>query len=326
MSVLCSGSYLVDFIVPDLPRIGGPGTLTYAPEGIHIFPGGHSANVSICLCRLNQENVNSVGCTGKDLWHDYVYEELIKEGVKLHKCQTEGTTAKNIALVVKGEDRRFIAELTSNSELPLSLVKDIIEEITPTIFYQGTVGGLTYIDPKLNELLTHARSQRCLTFVDVITPVNSWEHLHAGLNEMDFLHCNIEEGYALSGLSDPLDVAKYLVKKGVGVALVSRGRGGAVLGNKSFTVSMPAFKAIQVDPTGAGDAFCAGIIRELMKVKSFGIIEIEGSINILLNAQAVGAACITSYGASTGVNKDRVDKLITSQGEKIIDQTIIELQ
>ena len=34
MSVLCSGSYLVDFIVPDLPRIGGPGTLTYAPEGI----------------------------------------------------------------------------------------------------------------------------------------------------------------------------------------------------------------------------------------------------------------------------------------------------
>jgi sugar/nucleoside kinase (ribokinase family) len=68
---------------------------------------------------------------------------------------------------------------------------------------------------------------------------------------MDFLHCNIEEGYALSGLSDPLDVAKYLVKKGVGVALVSRGRGGAVLGNKSFTVSMPAFKAIQVDPTGA---------------------------------------------------------------------------
>jgi sugar/nucleoside kinase (ribokinase family) len=76
MSVICSGSYLVDFIVPKLPEIGEPGSLTYAPDGIHIFPGGHSANVALCLRKLKTRDVNSVGCTGKDLWHEYIYNEL----------------------------------------------------------------------------------------------------------------------------------------------------------------------------------------------------------------------------------------------------------
>jgi sugar/nucleoside kinase (ribokinase family) len=326
MSVLCSGSYLVDFIIPDLLRIGGPGTLTYAPKGIHIFPGGHSANVSISLCRLKQKTVHSVGCTGRDLWHNYIHESLITEGVQTHECRIEGTTAKNIALIVKGEDRRFIAELTSNSKLPLKLVKNLIEEITPTIFYQGTIGGLTYIDPKLKELLNHAKNQDCLTFVDVIPPVNGWEHLHKSLSEIDFLHCNIEEGLSFSGLCDPLNIAKYLVKKGVGIALVSQGKEGAVLGNKLFTLSMPAFNALEADPTGAGDAFCAGIIHEIINSKFFDMMDLETSVNILLTAQAVGAACITSYGASTGVTKDKVDKLITTQREKILDQTVIDSQ
>jgi sugar/nucleoside kinase (ribokinase family) len=207
----------------------------------------------------------------------------------------------------------------------MSLVKGLIEEITPAIFYQGTVGGLNHIDPRLKEFLTHAKTQECTTFIDVIPPINGWGHIHKSLNEIDFLHCNIEEGRSLSGLYDPLDVAKYLVKKGVKVALISQGRLGAVLGNKKFSFSMPALNVLEVDPTGAGDAFSAGIIHEILNTKSYDTMDLESSLNLLLTAQAVGAACVTSYGAFTGVNKDIVDKLITSQGEKILDQTIIDL-
>jgi sugar/nucleoside kinase (ribokinase family) len=73
------------------------------------------------------------------------------------------------------------------------------------------------------------------------------------------------------------------------------------------------------------DAFSAGIIHEILNTKSYDTMDLESSLNLLLTAQAVGAACVTSYGAFTGVNKDIVDKLITSQGEKILDQTIIDL-
>ncbi len=66
MSVLCSGSYLADFIVPDLPEIGAPGSLVYAPKGIHFSPGGHSANVALGLVQLGRDGVHSTGCVGDD--------------------------------------------------------------------------------------------------------------------------------------------------------------------------------------------------------------------------------------------------------------------
>jgi hypothetical protein len=52
MSIFCSGSFVADIIVPDLPRIGPLGSLTYAPNGIHLSPGGHSSNLAINLTQL----------------------------------------------------------------------------------------------------------------------------------------------------------------------------------------------------------------------------------------------------------------------------------
>ncbi|MBD3205689.1 hypothetical protein GF319_04995 [Candidatus Bathyarchaeota archaeon] len=323
MSVLCSGSYLVDFIVPKLPEIGEPGSLTYAPDGIHIFPGGHSANVALCLRKLNTRDVNSVGCTGKDLWHEYIYNELKINGVRVHPCQYGYSTAKNIALIVEGEDRRFIAELTSNSELPFEFLTKVIDEVTPDIFYQGTIGGLTHIDPNLRELLNKVRSDDGVTFVDVIPPVSGWEHVINSFDEMDLFHCNLQEARSLSGLYEPKEIAKYIIDKGVGFALISLGQTGAILAKKEFIISMPAFIVQEVDPTGAGDAFCAGIISEITNKEIFDL-RVEPYLRILLKGQAAGAACINKYGASTGVSVESVDKLITSQGEEIIDRTEIE--
>jgi sugar/nucleoside kinase (ribokinase family) len=323
MSVLCSGSYLVDFIVPKLPRIGEPGSLTYAPEGIHIFPGGHSANVSLCLRKLRVTDIHSVGCTGKDLWHEYIHNELKIKGIKVHTCQLTYSTAKNIALIVEGEDRRFIAELTANSELPLDFLVGVIDAVSPDIFYQGTVGGLTHIDPNLRGLLSKVRSDGGVTFVDVIPPVSGWGHVLNSFEEMEIFHCNLQEARSLSGLTDPKDIAKFIVDKGAGLALISLGRNGAILANHEFTISMPAFDVKEVDPTGAGDAFCSGIISEIMNKEIYGL-KAESYLEILLKGQAAGAACITEYGASPGVSKDKVDKLIKSQSKEIIDRTEIE--
>jgi len=50
--VLCSGSFMCDIITAELPRLGDPGDLTYAPHGIQLHPGGHAANVAINLAQL----------------------------------------------------------------------------------------------------------------------------------------------------------------------------------------------------------------------------------------------------------------------------------
>jgi len=62
-------------------------------------------------------------------------------------------------------------------------------------------------------------------------------------------------------------------------------------GNEEFR--LPAFKVKAVDLTGAGDSFIAGFLTGINKGFS---IEKSGRL-----ANAVGAMCISSLGATTGV-------------------------
>ena len=140
MSILCSGSFVADILVPDLPYIGLPGSLVYAPSGIHLSPGGHSSNVAINLVQLGAKKVHAVGSIGKDEIGDLIIKLLKNRGVNtIPEVKIQSTTAKNIALLVKGEDRRFISELAANSLLSSEHLKKAIKKIQPKFFYQGTL-------------------------------------------------------------------------------------------------------------------------------------------------------------------------------------------
>ncbi|MCJ7731905.1 PfkB family carbohydrate kinase, partial [Candidatus Bathyarchaeota archaeon] len=76
MSILCSGSFVADILVPDLPEIGPPGSLTYAPNGIHLSPGGHSSNVAINLAQLGACNIHAVGSIGEDEMGEFLIDQL----------------------------------------------------------------------------------------------------------------------------------------------------------------------------------------------------------------------------------------------------------
>ncbi|MFH1179766.1 MAG: PfkB family carbohydrate kinase, partial [Candidatus Bathyarchaeota archaeon] len=154
MSILCSGSFVADILVPDLPEIGPPGSLTYAPNGIHLNPGGHSSNVAINLAQLGASNIHAVGSIGEDEMGEFLLDQLRNRGVNpLPEIQRDSTTAKNVALLVRGEDRRYIAELTANSLLTTEHLLKSINLVEPDLFYQGTLGGLPDIEKNLPLIL-----------------------------------------------------------------------------------------------------------------------------------------------------------------------------
>jgi len=66
LKVLCAGSFVCDIIAAHLPAMGAPGSLTYAPRGIELAAGGHSANVSIDLSQLGLRGVAAAGAVGED--------------------------------------------------------------------------------------------------------------------------------------------------------------------------------------------------------------------------------------------------------------------
>jgi len=328
MSILCSGSFVADILVPDLPQIGPPGSLTYAPHGIHLSPGGHSSNVAINLAQLEATNIYAVGSVGEDEIGDFLIRQLKNRGItpfpEIHK---ESTTAKNVALLVRGEDRRYIAELTANSLLTEKHLTDSIKKTKPLLFYQGTLGGLPNIEKSLPEILEETKKQGTLNFIDVIMPSTGWNYLDPAYPLIDILHANQHEASNLTNENDPHRAITKLNQAGVKLAVITDAQNGVLAGTTKHHITMPAFKIDQLDPTGAGDALSAGILAHLWKNKEqIGkLTDPETITELLLAGQAAGAACVTGIGATTAVTMKKV-KNILKQRDQIEKNTRIEPQ
>lgn len=324
MSILCSGSFVADILVPDLPKIGSPGSLTYAPNGIHLSPGGHSANVAIDLAQLGASEVHAVGAVGKDEMGKFLIDQLVNRGVNpIPMIVEESTTAKNVALLVKGEDRRYIAEFTANSMLTRTHLEESIKRVHPSILYQGTLGGLPDIEKNLKGVLEEADGQGILSFIDVIMPSNGWSYLKPAMPFIHILHANKHEAQHLTGESDPHLAITWLNQGGVKLVIISDAQNGVVAGTAQQHIEMPAFQATQRDPTGAGDALSAGIINYIhrKKISTEEIADPGEIIELLLEGQAAGAACVTGLGATTSVTKKNVEDILDKQRKQIKEKT-----
>ena len=321
--VLCSGSFMCDLIAADLPRIGDPGDLIYPPGGIQLHPGGHAANVAIDLTKLGESNVHAVGSVGTDLLGDYMIDALECSGVTVHPQRLkDAPTSKNIVLAVRGEDRRFYAELAANTMLEPGHVTSILEKTHPKLFYQGTLGGLRTLDPHIDTVLKSAREHAGLTIVDVIRPYpGGWDTLKDALPLVDVLHLNDLESAALTGERNPTIAARTLSKIGVPLILLTLGERGLIASQGTTLLKASPFKVEAIDTTGAGDAFCAGVINALSRasVSRDELRQLPHNIlvDVLLEASAAGAACVTTAGATTAVTRENVDNLLTEQSEAV---------
>lgn len=180
------------------------------------------------------------------------------------------------------------------------------------------------------EVLAAGSERNILTVLDVTKPYGKdWSFIYEALKYIDIMHINTGE---LEGITGIKDLKKGLVKlqeMGVKVPIVTDGSSGAlVLISKRF-LSQPAFKVKAVDPTGAGDAFCAGLIKAVserrLTKEDLEHLPPEEMSEMLLFAQASGAACVEAIGTTVGVSLYRVKALIEEQGKQILSSTIISL-
>ena len=223
-----------------------------------------------------------------------------------------------MALLVRGEDRRYIAELTANSLLTEKHLTDSIKKTKPLLFYQGTLGGLPNIEKSLPEILEETKKQSTLNFIDVIMPSTGWNYLDPAYPLIDILHANQHEASSLTNENDPHRAITKLNQAGVKLAVITDAQNGVLAGTTKHHITMPAFKIDQLDPTGAGDALSAGILAHLWKNKEqIGKLTDPETITELL------LACVTGIGATTAVTMKKV-KNILKQRDQIEKNTRIE--
>jgi len=331
MLVTCVGILVCDIIAAELPKVSEPGELIFVPSGINLCIGGHSANVSIDLLKLGlpKGEVSSVGAVGEDIFGDFIESELKKHGVITHlQRESISATSKNVILVVKGEDRRFHGDVGANRWLNPNHVRTILKNEKPSIFYVGATGLLGKFDEQLSDILQEAKGFGCINFVDPVAPYrHGWKSVVSALKWTDIFHCNNIEAASITGEKESEDAVDALIKRGAKFAIVSMGERGLIAATKEFRLEMPAFRVPVIDPTGAGDAFCAGMIQGIIKVARHKRLEIssltiENLARILLKGQAAGAACVTAAGTTTAVTRKKVDELLREQGPAVLEKTL----
>lgn len=296
-SVICAGILVADLFVPPLERLPGGGDLVVT-EDFLVQPGGCAANTAISLAKLGVA-VGVAGKVGKDLFGDAVEQALQTGGVRtdaLRRSSSHGTS-KTVILPVIGEDRRYIHTIGANADFT---VDDIAFPLATQarVFALGGYFVLPRLDPqRLVELLDGLRKNGVRTVFDVVVPNNTnhptLEDLRPILPFIDVFVPNIEEAAMLTGETEPGKQAELFARAGCDIAIITRGKEGALLMSAGEMLEVPAFPVEVVDVSGAGDAFIAGFI--------VGLLENWSLADCLRFASAMGASACTQLGCTSGV-------------------------
>jgi sugar/nucleoside kinase (ribokinase family) len=102
---------------------------------------------------------------------------------------------------------------------------------------------------------------------------------------------------------------------------------GALASVSGALIRVPAFSVRVKDPTGAGDAFSAGLIfktyRSIKQRKPPDRFSPDDWLDILFYASACGAICTTGIGTTTAVDAKKVEDLIRRQGRSLSRTAVI---
>ena len=324
------GTFTVDIIAYDLPKIAFPGEIVYVERPIDMYIGGHASNVSIDMIKLSViKDVVAIGALGEDIFARIILDELRRYGVKVEpQIVKDVGTARNVILVVKGEDRRFHIYEGANPYLSHKHVLNSLVNLRPKYMYLA-LGVSKDLDENIAKVVKKAKNLGVLTLIDVAY-VNEYSirALRKIIYEVDVVHLNENELRMVFNIPKNLDLLTIL-KKLADVCpklltITLGGRGLTALTKKGKLIIQPSFNITPKDPTGAGDAFCAGILS-FMELKKISLTEVsdEDLKELLLFAQASGASATLAAGATTAVSNEVVKELIDNQGKGIISSSKI---
>jgi sugar/nucleoside kinase (ribokinase family) len=259
--------------------------------------GGMALNTAVSVAKIGKAPVGLISCLGHDKGGKIVMAGLNELNIDIsHLCFTDqANTGNAICFIHPGGERSFVLCMAANNYL-------CEENIQFDALNEGDylhVGGAMIMDQTKGEdlarILRKAKQRKVKISVDTCWDgTNQWvKILEPCLPYCDIFLTNLEEGLLYSGKDNVDDAVKYYQSFGPEIVVVKMGSQGALVKSAKFSGQIPIFPVNTVDATGAGDAFDGGFLTGL-----FNNWSVEQSA---IFASAVGAKCVTAFGATTGV-------------------------
>ena len=314
LDVLCFGIIVSDHICAPISRLPRAGELIMTPR-LELTIGGNAANVSTDLTKLGVK-VGVVGLVGKDIFGRHVRESLVAAGVDCRLlCESPTSqTSQSLIVNVQGEDRRFIHGVGANADFDASQVTPDMVRDCRVLFLGGYLLAEKPPVENIVRLFQAAREAGVTTLLDVVLPGSGdyWPRLRPLLPLVDVFMPNEDEGKLITGESDPWRQAEAFHAAGVRTSIITRGGSGCIVVSNERRFQAEAHRVEFVDGTGSGDAFVSGYILGMLRGADVAQCVKLGS--------AMGASCVRSTGATTGVfSAPELEAFVASHSLPIVE-------
>lgn len=248
------GSFNVD-IVAKVARFPKGGESIMA-QGSALGPGGKGANQAMAASRAGSQ-VYFVTKVGTDQFSQFAYDHLSSSDIhafKLYQSDTEPTgnaiiyvsqqNGENIIAIYPGANQTItddevaaIAAELATSDVLLVQLENNFSATLNVIKLAHALGKKVILNPApySSEILPY------LDYLDVITPNETEASLLSGIDIQDF--------------DSTKEAALKIARMGAKRVIITMGSRGALLYDGHQFQHIPAFPALGVDTTGAGDAF-----------------------------------------------------------------------
>lgn len=295
--VVTVGIMVADIMVNPVNCIPEPGKLSLV-DSIELFSGGNAMTAAINLSKLGIKSAvcGKIGC---DFWGDFLIGCLEKNKVSAAAVVRDKSvqTSASAALIADNGERAFIHCKGANARLSENDIDMNIIKNADCVFVTGTFLLDSFDGDETADFLKKCKSLSKTTFLDVCWDAcGNWgEKLFSAMPYIDWFMPSIDEAREISGKSNLKEMTDVFFDKGVRHTVIKCGADGCFLrlSREDDGRIIPSFRCEScADTTGAGDSFCSGFIAAYTK----GAAPEECA----KFANAVGAMCVTSRGATSG--------------------------
>jgi 2-dehydro-3-deoxygluconokinase len=266
----------------------------------HASIGGAESNCAIGLARLGH-SVCWISRLGRDPFGDRVIKTIRGEGVDVSRIERCNSAPTGLMFKEPGPGntsrvfyyRRNSAAATLSAE-PFDSLK------AKYLFVTGITPALSDSNRELTmKLVDQFRASGTKIAFDPNMRYKLWSADQARpvfrdlAKKSDLLIPSLTEAEILTGHNKPEAMLDELLKMGPSQVVIKAGEQGAWYADKRDRGFCPCFPAIEIDPVGAGDAFCAGLLSGLLETASLAEAVSRGA--------ALGAFCVSAFGDYAGL-------------------------